>query len=316
MRPCGPALLAVLVCAIVHPRNVWAICDDFDLEKLDSTKEEDYCKFKISSGKPPKKGEVCMAHPEDLSPTQAAFGEATAACKQQELHELATSKGGKLKSYLMDHVAPAVLGPSGYVYITDHHHLAHALLQTFLPYSTPKPHRAMFVCITEDFSDLALGAFWDKMKKEELVLLQDERGENITVDELPSSVKYLRDDPYRTLSEDARDSFAFVKCGTHSIDKRFPQCSGGVVARPFIEFRWANWYRTQFPAENIYIESDQEQINAFKRVFADVLKYSLSNATRGLEGWNLQHHAEAVTFDERGCTKAAAAAAAASMFLV
>jgi hypothetical protein len=290
------ALVSALFIRIAHSQ-----CEDFDSSKFDGSNEADFCKYKIANGKPLKVGDVCMAHPEDLSPTQVAFGEVAAACKRMKLEEKAAKKDNGLRNYLQSHAAPAVLGPEGGIYIVDHHHLAHALLQAFLPYDDPRQHRALFVCVTKDLGNATTNGFWDAMQREQLTWLHDERGQQITAKDLPTSLKYLRDDPYRTLAELSRESFGFVKCGDASVNKLFPQCSGGVAAKPFIEFRWANQYRSKFTNKDIYTESDQEQMRFFTSQFKDILKYSLSAENKDLEGWNQKQYIDQVGIDARGC---------------
>lgn len=244
-----------------------------------------------------------MAHPSDLSPTQVAFGEVSATCKRRTLEKKAAGKKHHkhMRGYLKEHVAPAVLGPKEKIYITDHHHFAHALLKAFLPYEKSTHDRSMYVCITEDASHMPQHEFWGHMERQELVRLTDERGHNITYKQLPTSVKYLMDDPYRTLSAWARESFAYVKCGSKHVDETFPQCKGGVVAKPFIEFKWADLYRHKFKVDSIYLESGQEQQLAFTKFFKDIIQFSLTDENKGVEGWNQIQHTEEVTVDTFGC---------------
>ena len=128
---------------------------------------------------------------------------------------------------------------AGVLYITDHHHLSIALLHAFLPYDVPMVHRLLFMCVNYDMSDQSQEAFWATLRAQNLVWLFDNRGNPIPEEEIPHSVKYLEDDPYRTLALWAREAKAIVKCGTKSANKNFPQCDDGkVVAKPVrIEMR-------------------------------------------------------------------------------
>ena len=125
------------------------LCSKFDASTLQGSNPKDFCQFQIDSGTPPKQGDVCLAHPEDVFPTQAAFGEVDASCAQKELEELAAKKDGSLRAQLMSKQAPGILGPRGKMYITDHHHLSRAMLSAFLPYAMPMHHRTLFVCVTQ-----------------------------------------------------------------------------------------------------------------------------------------------------------------------
>eukprot|EP00928_Gymnodinium_smaydae_P073707 TRINITY_DN56860_c0_g1_i1.p1 TRINITY_DN56860_c0_g1~~TRINITY_DN56860_c0_g1_i1.p1 ORF type:complete len:319 (-),score=38.62 TRINITY_DN56860_c0_g1_i1:165-1121(-) len=280
-----------------------SLCPNFDPSKLDKGNPKDYCRFQIDDKHPPKEGDMCLAHPEDLLPTQAAFGEVDANCEREGIEKKAAKGAKTLNQYLMDKPVPGVLSPGGKVYITDHHHLSSALLRSYLPFDEPKPHRALYVCIGYDLSSLDVDSFWAKMERDQLVYLVDERGRNLSVSNLPTSVKYLRDDPYRTLALWIRNSYGFVKCGQGRTSKIFPQCSGGKVAKPFIEFRWANEFRKKFSPPNIFTESDQEQVKAFKGILKDVMAFALSKNCSWLEGWNQMkpQYTDLMELDDRGC---------------
>lgn len=75
------------------------------------------------------------------------------------------------------------------------------------------------------------------------------------------------------------------------------------MARPFIEFRWANEFRKRFYSTGIYRESDQAQVMAFEAIFNDVMKFALSEEAKHLEGWNEMRpqFTDLVTIDEHGC---------------
>lgn len=279
-------------------------CTDFDVSGLDGSNEQDYCVYQIAHGKPPKVGSVCLAHPEDLLPTQYSFGEVDAFCEQLNLEKLAADKNGGLKAYLSGKFVPSIMGPGSSIYITDHHHLSVALLHSHLPYDSPSTHRALYICVGQDLSSSSSSSFWAQMKLQQTVWLKDNYGNTITVEELPSSVKYLRDDPYRTLAQWGRESFGFVKCGKSNANKRFPQCQGGnVTAKPFIEFNWANAYRQKFPLEKVYIQSDQAQVLALKSVLQDAIAFSLDPSNKDLPGWNqlVPQYTDPVKPDDLGC---------------
>ena len=59
-----------------------------------------------------------------LAPTQITVGMIEVADKKKQLAAL---KGPDQADFLRDHPIPAVIGPQGRLYITDHHHLGRAL---------------------------------------------------------------------------------------------------------------------------------------------------------------------------------------------
>ena len=60
-----------------------------------------------------------------LRPTQITIGFIEVGVKRKELEAL---KKHQQRDFLAQHMIPAVYGPDGRVHITDHHHLARALL--------------------------------------------------------------------------------------------------------------------------------------------------------------------------------------------
>merc|ERR1712187_395626 len=92
--------------------------------------------------------------------------------------------------------------------------------------------------------------------------------------------------------------------GSGKADKLFPQCKDGqVVAKPFIEFRWADVVRKAFAPPSIYTVSDQEQVSDFKSILPDAIKFALSPNASHLGGWNnnTPQYTNPVTIDSRGC---------------
>lgn len=61
-----------------------------------------------------------------MRPTQGAVGYLEVRLKMQELRQRA-AKPEALESYLKIHPIPAVHGPDGRMYLTDHHHMGLAL---------------------------------------------------------------------------------------------------------------------------------------------------------------------------------------------
>ena len=62
-----------------------------------------------------------------MRPTQGAVGYLEVQLKMQELRERCATPGA-LEKYLKSHPIPAVHGPDGRMYLTDHHHMGLALV--------------------------------------------------------------------------------------------------------------------------------------------------------------------------------------------
>eukprot|EP01126_Amoeba_proteus_P009478 TRINITY_DN13591_c0_g1_i4.p1 TRINITY_DN13591_c0_g1~~TRINITY_DN13591_c0_g1_i4.p1 ORF type:complete len:171 (-),score=33.40 TRINITY_DN13591_c0_g1_i4:510-1022(-) len=132
-------------------------------------------------------------------------------CVQQELEKL---DDGDLGDRLLENNVPTVVGPEGNLYLIDHHHFGLALFEAFLDFKRPMIHKVLYACVQADYSNYSLPVFWRIMENRNYVLLRDERGNNISVSDLPTSLKALRDNPYRSLASWVRHSNGYVKCGS------------------------------------------------------------------------------------------------------
>jgi hypothetical protein len=154
-----------------------------------------------------------------LRPTQLAVG-------FQQVHEKANKLKGKshadLYEYLETHAVPVVKGIDCHLYIIDHHHLCSAALSIGVD--------KVFTKIVEDWSMLTEEEFWDAMKSHKYIWLYDEHGVEISLDKfiqlLPTTVKNLKNDPYRSLAGVVRKMGVYEKDWT-----------------PYSEFVWAGYFR-------------------------------------------------------------------------
>ena len=164
-----------------------------------------------------KTGDLCTCKVLELRPTQFAVG--MVAVKNKEA-ELASKSGPTLSAYQRKHPEPAVKGPGGALFITDHHHLARAMADRGIETTSCQ--------LEADYSALDPSAFWAKMAEKNWVYLFDENGKGPRDPaDLPATVEGLKDDPYRSLAGAVRDSGGFAK-----------------VSTPFAEFDWANYFRS------------------------------------------------------------------------
>jgi len=121
------------------------------------------------------------------------------------------SESGFLK-YLLRHnkEEPVIIGPGGIFYVTDHHHLARALYQVGAS--------TTYCTIVDNLSDAKVDDFWKHLKENNEVYLEDQNGNPIKPDDLPTSVKDLRNDPFRSLAGAVRESCVFEKNHHDSVD--------------------------------------------------------------------------------------------------
>jgi hypothetical protein len=171
-----------------------------------------------------KAGDLCSCKVRELRPTQLAVGMIEVREKEAEL---SSKSPRKLEAYQQNHPEPTVKGPSGALFITDHHHLARALADRGIETT---------LCQVEvDYSNLDLEPFWAKMEEQHWVYLYDENGKGPRDPaDLPSSVEGLKDDPYRSLAGAVRRNGGFAK-----------------VSTPFAEFKWADFFRSRISVSDI-----------------------------------------------------------------
>eukprot|EP00996_Jenningsia_fusiforme_P000772 NODE_1699_length_1437_cov_41.849424_g1533_i0.p1 GENE.NODE_1699_length_1437_cov_41.849424_g1533_i0~~NODE_1699_length_1437_cov_41.849424_g1533_i0.p1 ORF type:complete len:351 (+),score=69.06 NODE_1699_length_1437_cov_41.849424_g1533_i0:54-1055(+) len=297
---------SIVLCGLLSSCTLAGLCPNFDASKLSGSNPADFCLAQMRAENLTV-GTVCLAHPEDLKPTQASLGQVHADCKRIKLESKANEGNGQLRKYLMKKTVPAIMGPADSIYLIDHHHFSWGLLNAFLPYKTPSEHRILFVCITEDLSRYSNANFWAKMESDGNVWLYDNYGKPISVAQLPPSIKHLSDDPYRTLAQWARSQYGFVHCD-EDVAKDFPQClngSGIVPSPPFLEFRYANLFRPVIRIDGIYDISNQQQVSLLWKNNGVAMKTALS--AKGQDGWNarMPQYTVQITLDERGCEASA-----------
>lgn len=180
------------------------------------------------------KGDVCLCELADLHPTQASVGMAEVRIKAEKLKDEIQRRGeGNFLKYLLKHdkEEPVVIGPGGIFYITDHHHLARALYDLGVSKA--------YCIIVDNLSDERGDDFWKRMEDDNEVYLKDQNGNLITPDDLPTSIKDLSNDPFRSLAGTVRES-----CGFEKGDK-------SSSAEDYLEFQWANYLRAHWAQTGI-----------------------------------------------------------------
>ena len=150
-----------------------------------------------------------------LRPTQITVGLIEVNDKRAKLESL---KKHEQRDLLLDHPIPAVWGPDGKLYITDHHHLARAAEEAGIDTG--------FFSVEEDFSKLPIAEFWPQMSSAHWAHPIDQYGKRCGFERIPDHLEKLIDDPYRSLAAYVRDAGGYEKCPT-----------------AFYEFLWADFFR-------------------------------------------------------------------------
>jgi len=201
-----------------------------------------------------------------LHPTQLSVGYEEVDKKVRKMKKLSDKE---LEDFIYEHIVPIILGPNNTMYIIDHHHfcLAAHILDIDKVYGK----------IVKDLSELTSQTpserimpisykFWDHMNENKYIWLYDTNGNKINIPEflslLPSSIKDLKDDPYRSLAGIVRKEGGYTKDIT-----------------PFSEFHWANFYRNKIP-----------HIKLTKETIEYAIYLSTIDEAKQLPGFNAVHN--------------------------
>ena len=150
-----------------------------------------------------------------LRPTQITVGLIEVHDKRNQLLSL---KKSEQQEFLQAHPIPAVWGPDGKLYITDHHHLGRACSEAGVDTG--------FFQVEDDLSKVPIAQFWPKMATAHWVHPIDQAGKPRPFEDIPDHLEKLVDDPYRSLAGYVRNAGGFEKTPT-----------------AFAEFLWADFFR-------------------------------------------------------------------------
>ena len=150
-----------------------------------------------------------------LRPTQVTVGMIEVRDKRARLEAL---KKKEQRDFMQAHPIPAVWGPDGKLYITDHHHLGRAASEAEVDTG--------FFFIEDDFSKCPIAQFWPKMSANQWAHPVDQQGKPCGFEAIPDHLEKLLDDPYRSLAGYVRDAGGYQK-----------------TPAAFAEFQWADFFR-------------------------------------------------------------------------
>jgi hypothetical protein len=159
----------------------------------------------------------------DLHPTQLTVGFIVVQDKKKHLVEM---DAPKQRDYMREHPMPAVIGPQGVLYITDHHHLGRAAVEAKVGTG--------FFLVEADLAKCSVAAFWQEMNDNQWVHPLDEHGVRHVYAMIPPRLDKLVDDIYRSLAGYVRDAQGYDKTPT-----------------AFAEFIWADFFRRNIPIETV-----------------------------------------------------------------
>lgn len=188
-----------------------------------------------------------------LHPTQMNIGKVEAESKADQLKSMSDKERD---AYLRVHPVPVVIGPSGRLYLVDHHHLCDAML------SIGKKH--VYATVIESLGGLSETGFWQRMQELKKVYLKD-KGRPIVPAELPDSIGKLGDDPFRSVAGGVRKQRGFVK-----------------IDVPYFEFEWADFFRTRLRLPSKPKKAD------FKRAIREGVTIALSPQASHLPGYRFR----------------------------
>lgn len=195
---------------------------------------------------------------DELRPTQITVGMREVALKRRMIRAQSPEKTG---IFLGRHMVPVVLGPKKRNYVTDHHHLARALLEVGV--------KDVFVTVIRDLSGLDKEAFFVVLDNRGWMHPFDENGRRRNFDAIPKTMAELVDDPYRSIAGELRRQGSFAKDTT-----------------PFGEFLWADFLRRRIDRNAVAKNFDKAMKQALvlaKSKGADYLQADLGLRSEGCE---------------------------------
>jgi hypothetical protein len=157
-----------------------------------------------------------------LRPTQITVGLIEVSERRRRWDEL----GDKKAEYLGQHMMPVVIGPKGRPYVIDHHHLARALHD--------EGQKKVLIQPVANLQGLSQEHFWRFLDNKGWLHPFDEHGKRQPYSTIPKRVAQLKDDPFRSLAGAVRNAGGYAKEVT-----------------PFMEFIWADYFRTAFRARDV-----------------------------------------------------------------
>lgn len=202
-----------------------------------------------------------------LHPTQLAVGMYQVSFKVGRLKQML--KSGSLDGYLRSHPVPVIEGPGGALFMTDHHHLASALVKLAAQVDSPKDRAKGRSKVPQPYTepaDKALSRDWSRDEEESPDFWQDLIDKQCTwaghlkrtlkagddgqplvqyayetlspadlMAQMPKDVTGLRDDPYRSLAAYVRYARGYSK------PKAGGRAGGNEQPEFFVEFKWAQF---------------------------------------------------------------------------
>ena len=184
-----------------------------------------------------------------LRPTQMTIGFREVERKRSEWHKASSKKRVAL---LHLHTIPAVIGPKGRYYITDHHHFVRALELA--------EAEEIAVYVLADLSRLPKQEFWTFLDNSDWCHAYDAAGKRCALSAIPKAFAKLTDDPYRSIAGELIRQGACAKNG-----------------HPFSEFLWADFVRHRI--DGSLVEDD------FDAALAKAIKLAGSGEAQNLPGW-------------------------------
>lgn len=138
---------------------------------------------------------------------------------------------------LGQHMIPVLLGPKGKHYVTDHHHLARALLDEGID--------EIAVTVVADLSSLAKDEFWTFIDNKGWCHPYDAEGARAPLTAIPKRIADMKDDPFRSVAGELRRQGGYAKDTT-----------------PFAEFLWADYLRRRVGTKAVASDWDKAMAKA------------------------------------------------------
>ncbi|MBF0400035.1 MAG: ParB/Srx family N-terminal domain-containing protein [Magnetococcales bacterium] len=179
-----------------------------------------------------------------LKPTQMAVGKDETDDKEKKY---AGMNDQALNNYLLTHTVPVVIGNKGQFYLIDHHHLSYALWNAAgdpkRKFKAKQSEVAVVAQVVSNWNNITDYAFWKSLYDANWLYPFDNLGGGpMKPKQLPSHVKKLKNDPYRSLAWYVRNRYGYTKSAGNAI---------------FAEFKWAEFFRNLVLLDNKILDDDK-----------------------------------------------------------
>lgn len=186
----------------------------------------------------------------ELRPTQFALGMVQVRSKMAQTRQVPV---GERNAFMEKMAIAAVRGPRGHLYVIDHHHWTRAWIELGIEEAP--------ICVRADLGALDDLSFRSAMADRGWIHPYNERGEEVPVESIPTTVADMPDDPYQSPAAFLRVAGVYENPGEFNA-----------------KFAWADYLRER-------VNGSPETVEGFAEMLATAYRMARAPAARSLPGY-------------------------------